>query len=1382
LLRTSLLAMLLCILLMTVGNRSARGQQTSAAELNGGDIQNGADIQLRFAWGGGVPDTWRGVISIEKGEFVSSRVLAITPDAPSTVVMREGKLAIEHRISTSYGGVDSGVIFDDDAIVKVRLESGSGASFVKQWNIQDLIDGVNESIDRQQNRISISRVPGDQLRVELNRPHLVFQPSETWKLDASIQRCSFKSQKCKLLLGWTNKDSKRAIPFETIEFDTDSSGSSTIEPIEITMPTEEGVHDLVVEIEPSSKSPLSQFRKTRKLLRKIQLVVISPSRPPGNEVQDWRTVQEFSAQDLRGSMRSSWSLARLRGERAPIHRGKVEIVAVDEEQDDSALELAPDAWVAVPVQRGEEAQDGSPVRISIRYRSIPGTKLGVNHLTPRQDVLHGMDSGLSVPNEAFGSENNEQWLTHEFHLWPNDNLGYVFLSNVSDSTSAQVGNIKIEAGPKRLRDEDVDAAPKNGRQRMAILESPDFSGIFQAQRAVDPQTGQALDDWNTFYDSIDRLVQYLKLNRYTGAFVTVASDGSAIFPASNLAPGPRYDSGVFSSQGSDLIQKDVVELMLRMFEREGLQLVPVLTLNGPLPQLERTRGEGSMSYDLIDTKETTIPFGRKFLPAYNPLDRNLQGVCSQEISRISKRYQEHRSFAGIALSCRPDCYTLLPGNEYGFDSVTLNRFLQSQNLDAANFDRSILLKADNENGIRDAWLTWRSNEMAAWYQDMALSVRGDSNRLLYLLPIDIFQNRELASAMSPSLHRSGDFAKSMRHLGLDPSEAALNSGVVLLSPHHTGSDQPLKNSRVEININQSAVAEQFYRSKTDGVLFAHRGTWRDLNTSESIPGIKSQTRNQILHIAGNESRRRYIRAIRKFDCRLFVDGGLSLVNGDSKQLDSVKRIIDQLPARRFTDIGDASNGPVCMRQFSQGGQHWFYAVNDSPWPVELTATIKSPSPQVLQASTAKGSRIAPLTTLDGKQINVEQSGKETLLRVFLEPWSMYAGTSSADSGNSRFEIDRFEVRLPDDADSKLRKRLYQLKSKLAKARVGIPLTELKNGGFETFNDPNESGWEFGNHDQAEFNLDSSDIQEGRTSLSIKTSGKPVWIRSNVIELTKTGRISVSAWLKTNNPKLQPPLRISLEGTSDGSSVYRFGEVGDSAASGNNPIDSTWRRFAVHFDDLPDDMTNIKIGFDLMNTGQVSIDDVAIHDRWFDENDSVAITQLLASAGSQLQDPLSIDSGQRILENYWVQFLDQHIGNESKVDSTEAKSKSPSFELPIPKLEMPNFENSPLSPRKAKRTFSDVSDICDRIFRSVPSLARVITSAQAQDLVFAPDQCSATPGTSSHGSTVRTFLHLQPYPFRSIEREQIFHRSDHGQLSPSLCECTPISLLQLPLLR
>ena len=178
-------------------------------------------------------------------------------------------------------------------------------------------------------------------------------------------------------------------------------------------------------------------------------------------------------------------------------------------------------------------------------------------------------------------------------------------------------------------------------------------------------------------------------------------------------------------------------------------------------------------------------------------------------------------------------------------------------------------------------------------------------------------------------------------------------------------------------------------------------------------------------------------------------------------------------------------------------------------------------------------------------------------------------------------------------------------------------------------------------ENATVRFETKHVYEGSKAIRLVNNGAtPVWIRSNEFSAPETGRLSVSAWLKTDQPDRLLPLRISLEGVSGANTYYRFGEIGSQAAAeGVGKTGTQWQRFAVHFDDLPlENLDRLRVGFDLMGPGSVLIDRVEIFDRWFDENDSKAITQLLATASTLLSSPATYDRCRRLLESYWPRFL------------------------------------------------------------------------------------------------------------------------------------------------
>jgi hypothetical protein len=74
----------------------------------------------------------------------------------------------------------------------------------------------------------------------------------------------------------------------------------------------------------------------------------------------------------------------------------------------------------------------------------------------------------------------------------------------------------------------------------------------------------------TFYEGGTRMVEYLHYTGYNGLVIAALADGSTIYPSQLLDPTPRYDTGAFFATAQDPMRKDVLELLLRLFDREEL--------------------------------------------------------------------------------------------------------------------------------------------------------------------------------------------------------------------------------------------------------------------------------------------------------------------------------------------------------------------------------------------------------------------------------------------------------------------------------------------------------------------------------------------------------------------------------------------------------------------------------------------------------------------------------------------------------------------------------------------------------------------------------------------------------------------------------------------
>jgi len=258
----------------------------------------------------------------------------------------------------------------------------------------------------------------------------------------------------------------------------------------------------------------------------------------------------------------------------------------------------------------------------------------------------------------------------------------VLFHNLSSVQPLFVGNVRVfELGEHLPASRGPSPANFPPRMTGPYLHKPQFPENFGGAEAFDNAGQRTFDDWETFHSSGRRLVEYLRYNGHNALMLAALADGSTIYPSELLEPSPRYDTGAFASTGQDPVRKDVLELLFRLFDREGLALVPELQFSTPLTALERQIQEQGASAEGIalvgrDGRTWTETHGssRGLAPYYNPLDPRVQAATLAVVRELVERYQTHPSFRGVALELSNLGFLQLPGTEWGYDGPTVARF------------------------------------------------------------------------------------------------------------------------------------------------------------------------------------------------------------------------------------------------------------------------------------------------------------------------------------------------------------------------------------------------------------------------------------------------------------------------------------------------------------------------------------------------------------------------------------------------------------------------------------------------------------------------------------------------------------------------------------
>lgn len=579
-------------------------------------------IRLRITWGGGEARQWTGAISIADGALDAAAPLALTADAPGSVMLVDQELIIRHWSATNFGGVDLTLnqvakALANNSGLQVELSSDEfpDIRLSKTISVRDFLTGtVVHGIDATGNRFSIGRAPGDLLPVRFARDHLIFSPTEPFEFELSVNHSELVTEKAKCNLQLIAKRTPSAKPLwsDSIVFQTDESGSASSKSMRLRVPAEEGVYELQISLEASWQQ--HAFRANPSPKRSIQFIVIDETKPI-RESKVWKLVHERSAlspaTEKPAIQLSNFSINNRhvkKRQRPTLENGLSQARSV---ADKTVMELLPSGWQAFPLFFEDP---NKPHRIDIEYLDAGPAAFGISFLQPDssgQIPTYGFDSGVLIPHSIIdlrqpNSDSAGTSRTHQLTCWPNQQHAYLLIANRHATESALIDRIKIFAAdndePLAIKPEPASRPFQKTRKFMAFYESPLFPEDFSASESTDPAVNQPLDDWQTFYDGATRLVQHLKTNQYQGAFIAVAADGGAIYPSQILGASPKHDSGTFFTNGQDPIRKDVLELLFRMFKREGLTLVPSLALSAPLPNMELTRNSSPSkpTFDLVD--------------------------------------------------------------------------------------------------------------------------------------------------------------------------------------------------------------------------------------------------------------------------------------------------------------------------------------------------------------------------------------------------------------------------------------------------------------------------------------------------------------------------------------------------------------------------------------------------------------------------------------------------------------------------------------------------------------------------------------------------------------------------------------------------------------
>lgn len=1249
------------------------------------------DIRVRIAWGGGENRLWQGTIAVSEGTLAKPRLLGIEADEPGSMwIDGESKLRFQQRSARGYDGVD--LLVSAPASAKLSLQFTAADQPDHPINIEiplaDLSgEFVDKELDKQGNRLLAMRTPGDLLRVRFTRDHLIFAPGESFKFNVEPRGLSL-SAKDKIRVTVKLAAGKKEYWSRQQEAWADESASLAFNE---TVPGEEGVYDIIITAATSAnwsqavRQPLS-WRKTI-AERRVQLVVVNPQRPAsGGSGKKFAEVLEIDPanphwyeklpklqipqlQIPRARLPRSWQGPLGNGCQRTRSHSLGELVELKPNRD------SPDvSWEAywLPLDR-----PGRPHVLEVEYPSDVPQTLRISILEPNADgrltplkVGAGFDNAKSI----VAADAEPRLLRYRMVFWPRTSTPLLLIANGRDRTPAVFGKIRVLDGDDRLTGHRPAAIEANHRLLAAYLDRPLLGENFSGEESLDVWSGRCLHDWRTFHESGTRLVEYLQHAGYNGLMLSVLADGSAIYPCERLQPTPRFDTGAFFASAQDPVRKDVLEMVLRLFDRENMQLIPTVEFAATLPELEDILRRGGPEAEGIawigpdgKTLSETRPGQRGLAPYYNLLHPRVQEATLGVLRELLMRYAHHPSFSGLAVRLSADGYAQLPGPKWGLDDVTMARFERDTNIRVPvggenRFAHRAAMLAEEQH--RRAWLKWRAAELAKFYRRAAAelaSIRPDGR--LYLVGADMIGGPALEADLRPSLPRQTTVAASLLQVGIDARQLQDKAGrIVLLQPKQIVPHGDLGRRAAELEIGRMADYDTFFKGfDAAGCFFNHRPSEIQIESfNRKTPFEPGQTWIVSQPTpTDSANRRRFVRGLVALDARVMVDGGWVLSVGNEDALSGLTAAYRSLPDVHFQTVGgdraaDASQ-PAVFRWCSHGGRTYLYVVNDAPFPTTARIHVEA----------AAGCRIDELTERRKIEPLKPEAASGLYWEVQLEPYDLMAVRLS-DPG-ARFSNPY--VVWPATVDDQLAMNIRLLGARAAALRNPMPSDVVANPDFERPVEGEETipDWAVTNRSDVEIKLEQSRQHGGRQSVKLVSGGPVACLVSRPFVPPSTGRLTISVWLRISDRSRQPPLRLALEGKLNGRDYYRYAPVGSAAGPERPivPILSDWGQYVFQVDDLPlEGLTSLRVRFDMMGAGEVWIDDVQTFNLAFTKAEMVELSKLISLADVKLQQR-QVGDCIRLLEGYWPRFLEENVPLPSSVAAAAAKPEPPKEEKTPP---------------------------------------------------------------------------------------------------------------------
>ena len=1214
------------------------------------------NVRLRLAWGSGdsAKHRWVGKISCVNATLTDLQPLGIEADAPVAIQLNDNQLFVNPWEKRGFDGCDITIQGDADAAVRFELRSDqSSAPTQFEVSLGKLAkEQVREPLDSLGSFLLAYRSPGDRFRVLPTRDNLVFQPGETWPLRLTTDFATELSAGPVVVEVVLRAIGSENILWQSTQVLTADSPAPDQLSLEMACPTKEGAYRLSLSAR-SEESFATRFVPGQGVkpfaTREIDLVVIDPAAKLSALTDHWLPVLSIDpANPSWWQLLPTWAqVSRLTG-KPPGAIGNVRLL-VREGNGSGLVELPPSSnkkdpyWqsFALPV-----LEVGVPHLIEIVYPLAERQHLGVSVVEPDaagRVMSSVLESSFYVEDVIGPSAGQTE--THRIVFWPRTSSPQLLIVNRHSTRPAVFGRITLS------RHDDGASLPISlpettsaDRLVAGYIAKPIFAQNFGAAEVLDPASGMSVQSWSTFLDGARRLVQHLKLSGYNSVLVSVAADGSALYPSSTLMPSPRYDTGMLAASGQDPVRKDVLEMLLRVCDREGIRAIATMQLAAPLPQLETLRSNASLTdsgvawinaegRQLIEAKPGTTNLSAN----YNLLNSRVQQEASGMVLEVVKNYGTHASFTGVALQLDSHGLGVLPGLDWGFDDQTIKDFSTDTGIEVAfQGDNQLQQRAafllDEHRG---AWQTWRIKKLTQFYRQLAQSVQAQRPELKLILTTEnLFREPSLGQEVRLGVSNSEHLAELLAQRGIDLKQLSAIPGVEVTNACRVDSQEFLQEHVVDLVLNAAAQDGNLLDEKSESphLAFHEFQQQRLPSFNERSPFGADRTHLVISHQAtpaGAAKLRHFVSTVGDNKVNSVIEGGEFLTTTfDSAHRDFL-RTLERLP-NDSSESRSLRQQPLSLQVSRTANETYLICSNESPWSVTAKLDLESPV-------------VTPWQKLGSEESGtVQASGSSGQLIAGASTWALEVapyGLQAWRINSSQLRVQQLQMLPSSGVRDYLQARIQEIEARTGNLNIVRDYPQLQNPGFELEESSARIfGWQPRKGERGSVEVETTLARSGARSLRLLSEDNVgVAVQSHLFSLPASGMLIVGAKVRAEAAAEDARITIAVE-TDESGQIYRRTQT----FGGDTALSNQWTHVELAASDLPvGDASQIRVQFHVTGKADVMLDDIQLCDLRFDDQRRSELVKRVFAAKTALAEDQVVDC-LRLLDEYGPRYLVEYV--------------------------------------------------------------------------------------------------------------------------------------------